>query len=53
MTRFTVDLSDSDSKFLKWLVTNGKIKNYSDVVRPAVSKYIAELKTLEGFNPDK
>lgn len=52
MTRINTDYPKADSDYLVWLKKTGRIKNYSDVIKPAVTKYLAELKTLEGFQPD-
>jgi hypothetical protein len=48
-TRFNVDLSEEDAKYLIWLKDTKRIKNYSDVLRPAISERLSVLKTKEGY----
>jgi|GEM_PF-1865386 Arc/MetJ-type ribon-helix-helix transcriptional regulator len=52
-TRFTVDLSEEDAKYLHWLKDTKRIKNYSDVIRPAISDRISDMKNKEGYNQNK
>lgn len=51
-TRFNVNLSEEDAKYLIWLKETKRIKNYSDIIRPAVSDRISELKTKEGYKQE-
>lgn len=48
-TRFTVDLSEEDTRYLIWLKESKRIKTFSDVIRPAISDRLSEMKTKEGY----
>jgi hypothetical protein len=48
-TRFVVDLSEEDARYLIWLKESKRIKTYSDVLRPAISDRLSEMKTKEGY----